>query len=163
MGKTFPAFSAHAHPQFYVSGKRPIGVTIDDTSINFTVWKWNAIYRIFVKFCTSLHVALKCYSHHNMKLSSGINHNKWIALQQMGLNLFALSSTSAMYIMAWLANICNQYLYCSIYLLRWAKIWLFESQIRYYLWYSPGYQPNENLICDLFLLFSWKKDGDLFW
>ena len=23
-GKTFPAFPAHAHPQFYVSGKRPI-------------------------------------------------------------------------------------------------------------------------------------------
>ena len=23
-GKTFPAFAAHAHPQFYVSGKRPI-------------------------------------------------------------------------------------------------------------------------------------------
>ena len=25
-GKTFPAFPAHAHQQFYVSGKRPIGV-----------------------------------------------------------------------------------------------------------------------------------------
>ena len=24
-GKTFPAFPAHAHPQFYVSGKRPMG------------------------------------------------------------------------------------------------------------------------------------------
>ena len=23
-GKTFPAFPAHAHPQFYVSGKRPM-------------------------------------------------------------------------------------------------------------------------------------------
>ena len=27
-GKTFPAFPAHAHPQFYVSGKRPIGAII---------------------------------------------------------------------------------------------------------------------------------------
>ena len=26
-GKTFPAFPAHAHPQFYVSGKRPIGLS----------------------------------------------------------------------------------------------------------------------------------------
>ena len=25
-GKTFPAFPAHAHPQFYASGKRPMGV-----------------------------------------------------------------------------------------------------------------------------------------
>ena len=24
MGKTFPAFPAHVHPQFYVSGKRPM-------------------------------------------------------------------------------------------------------------------------------------------
>ena len=27
-GKTFPAFPAHGHPQFYVSGKRPIVVLI---------------------------------------------------------------------------------------------------------------------------------------
>ena len=27
-GKTFPAFPAHAHPQFYVSGKRPIMWTL---------------------------------------------------------------------------------------------------------------------------------------
>ena len=28
-GKTFPAFPAHAHPQFYVSGKRPMELVID--------------------------------------------------------------------------------------------------------------------------------------
>ena len=27
-GKTFPAFPAHAHPQFYVSGKRPMAIWV---------------------------------------------------------------------------------------------------------------------------------------
>ena len=30
-GKTFPAFPAHAHPQFYVSGKRPMGTNLHST------------------------------------------------------------------------------------------------------------------------------------
>ena len=30
-GETFPAFSAHAHPQFYVSGKRPMEFTFMTT------------------------------------------------------------------------------------------------------------------------------------
>ena len=28
-GKTFPAFPAHAHPQFYLSGKRPMGTNVN--------------------------------------------------------------------------------------------------------------------------------------
>ena len=28
VGKTFPEFPAHAHPQFYVSGKRPMVVAM---------------------------------------------------------------------------------------------------------------------------------------
>ena len=42
-GKTFPAFPAHAHPQFYVSGKRPMFGTYSPSGyfsmlIHFKLW-----------------------------------------------------------------------------------------------------------------------------
>ena len=35
-GKTFPAFPAHAHPQFYVSGKRPMAASLNKQIPNTT-------------------------------------------------------------------------------------------------------------------------------
>ena len=41
-GKTFPAFPAHAHPQFCVSGKRPIGQSyVASEAILVENWKLN--------------------------------------------------------------------------------------------------------------------------
>ena len=46
-GKTFPAFPAHAHPQFYVSGKRPMimsnGATNMDMEPDFASLYWSLI------------------------------------------------------------------------------------------------------------------------
>ena len=71
LGKTFPAFPAHAHPQFYVSGKRPIDDKVRWLHIlSFHLWLTKKCqtfviryslerHLFFVEICTLYNVAQK--------------------------------------------------------------------------------------------------------
>ena len=61
-GKTFPAFPAHAHPQFYVSGKRPI------TNVNFKAFASNFRVKIQKKMETLIrwHTVDSCLTYNGL-------------------------------------------------------------------------------------------------
>ena len=48
-GKTFPAFPAHAHPKFYLSGKRPIKMYSDSVLLFASLYIFISIIMSFVK------------------------------------------------------------------------------------------------------------------
>ena len=69
-GKTFPAFPAHAHPHFYVFGKRPIGAgqPLQHTEVRNSNLAWVGPKLMGSKMAYRQVSNIRCPESHNLKV-----------------------------------------------------------------------------------------------